>query len=67
VFHNRTGFRAQTRIERRLSATGLIARKLYTQAEAAKDTDDRFAGLWVERIDKTGDEELNGRHKSIVI
>ena len=67
VFHNRTRLRAQARIEGGLSATGLVARELHGEAEAAENADDSLTSLRVERIDETGDEELYGRHESIVI
>ena len=36
-------------------------------AEAAENIHDCLAGLRVERIDETGNEELDGCHKSILI
>jgi len=67
VLHDWTCFRAQTSVEGRLSAAGLVMWEVNAQAEAAENADDGFTSFRVERIDQTGDEELHGRHESIVI
>src|SRR5688572_10528424 len=67
MFHDRTRLGAQAGVEGRLSTACLIGREIHGQAQAAENTDDCLACLWIEGIDEAGDEELHCRHKSIVI
>jgi hypothetical protein len=50
-----------------LSATGLVGRELHVNAEVVENVHDRLASFRVERIDETGDEELDCCHAFIVI
>jgi hypothetical protein len=63
---NRARVSAQAGIERGLSATGLLTRKFHTNAEALENVHYGFTRLREDGIDKTGDEELNGGHESIL-
>ena len=67
MLHDWTCFRSQTGVEGWLSAACLVTREFNADAKAAENTDDGLASFRVERIDQTGDEELHGRHESIVI
>ena len=63
----RTRLGAQTCVEVWLSATGLVGREVHVDAEAAENVHDGLTSLRVERIDETGDEELDSCHESILI
>ena len=67
MLHNRARFGAQAGIKGRLSTARLFAGKFHGHTEAAQNADDGLPCLRVERIDETRDEELDGRHDSIVI
>ncbi len=67
MFRDRAGFHSQSRVEVGLSAAGLIGSEINVYTQAAENIHDSLTRLWVERIDKTGDEELDRDHKSIVI
>lgn len=67
MLHDGTGLCPQAGVEGRLSTAGLVMWKVNAQAKAAENADDGFTGFRVERVDQTRDEELHGRHESIVI
>jgi hypothetical protein len=66
MLRNRSGVFSQARVEGRLSAAGLLAGEIHTDAEAAENVHDGLTSLREERIDKAGDEELDCGHKSIL-
>jgi hypothetical protein len=63
---NRTRFGAQTRVEVRLSAAGLVGREVHVNAEAVQNVHDRLARLRVEGIDQARDKKLDGGHEFIL-
>lgn len=67
MLRHRTRFTAQSGVERRLSAASLFVGKIHIKVEAVENVHDGFTRLRVERIDETGDEQLNVSHESIVI
>ena len=67
MFRNRARLCTQACVEGWLSATGLVAGEVHVNAEAVENVHDGLTSLRVERIDETGDEELNVSHVSIVI
>jgi hypothetical protein len=66
VLGSGAGLVAQAGIEVWLAATGLIARELDAEAEAAENLNDGLTRLRVERVDEAGDEELDCDHFRIV-
>jgi hypothetical protein len=66
MLSNGAGILSQACVEGRLSATGLFAGELHTDAETMENVHDCFTRLREERIDKTGNEELDCGHKTIV-
>ena len=67
MFCERARFIAQACVEGRLSATGLVLGEVHGNAEAVENVHDGLTSLRVERIDETGNEELDVGHASILI
>jgi hypothetical protein len=67
MFRERTRFVAQACVKGRLSAAGLVVREFHGNAETVENVHDGLTSLRVERIDETGNEELDVGHASILI
>jgi len=67
MFRKRTRFAAQACVKSRLSAAGLVLREFHGNAEAVENIHDGLTSLRVERIDETGNEELDVGHAPILI
>ena len=67
MFRNRARILAETCVELRLSAAGLLAGEVHANAEAVENVHDGLTSLREEGIGQAGDEELDGRHESILI
>jgi hypothetical protein len=58
---------AETSIESGLSTAGLLAGEVHADAKAVENVHDSFTSFREKGIDKTGNEELDYSHKSILI
>jgi len=67
VFRDGARIFAEPCVEGRLSAAGLLAGEVHTNAEAVENVHDRLTRLREERINETGDEELDCNHDFILI
>jgi hypothetical protein len=66
VFGDGARILAKTCVEGRLSAAGLFAGEFHVDAKAVENINDRLPRLREEGINKTGDEELDCGHESIL-
>jgi hypothetical protein len=63
MFCNGARIFSQACVEGGLSAAGLLAGEIDTDAEALENVHDGLTRLREERIDEAGDEKLDGGHK----
>ena len=66
VFGNGARIFAQPSVEGGLPAAGLLAGEVHINAEAVENIHDGLTSLREERVDETGDEELDLSHVSIL-